>query len=171
MHQRFLTLAVVAASLTFTGPAWAHVRMPGVTAMVGAAASPASPGPTVAVFGPEALTAAASPSPAPWLLLVGGAIGLALTLRSRRGLALALLALLVFGTLETGVHSAHHLSDGDVAKCVVASVASQTGSTTVDPVVVERPADVVAFAAPAEIVPVALSRSLPPDLGRAPPAA
>jgi hypothetical protein len=155
MSRRLLSLAVVAVALALAGPAWAHVD---------------APAPAVAVFGPEALVAGTPTDLSPWLFVAAAGVALAMMLRSRRALTLAMLALLVLGVFETGLHSAHHVGD-DVAKCAVAAVSSQTGGLTVDTVAVERPADVVTFAAPADRVAVAFSRPLPPDLGRAPPAA
>jgi MYXO-CTERM domain-containing protein len=158
MPRRLLGLAVLAVALALAGPAAAHVGAP-----------PASP-PVLAVFGPEALHADAPATPGPWLLVAAAAAALAAALRRRRTLVMVLLALLVVGGFETGLHSAHHL-DRDAAKCAVAAAASQAGGLTVDVVAIDRPLDGVASATPSGPLAVVSPRSLPPDLGRAPPAA
>jgi len=159
-----MTVVVALAVLAMAGPAWAHVDAPAVAE---------APAPILAVFGPEALSAAAPASPGRWLLLAAGAaVAAALVLRDRRALALVLLALLTLGAFEAAVHSVHHLADhAEAAKCAVAAVSSQTGGVPVDTVAVERPADVVTFAAPPPVVTVAPVRRSAPDLGRAPPSA
>ena len=159
MSRRLLTVVVALAALAVAGPAWAHVE------------APTTPDPVLAVFGPETLSPDMPASPGPWLLAAGIAVALALTLRRRRALMLALLVLLTFGVFEAGLHSVHHLREADAAKCAVAAVSSHTGGIAVDTVAVERPTDVVTLAAPAHVVTRAASRSSAPDLGRAPPSA
>jgi MYXO-CTERM domain-containing protein len=163
MTRRLLTLAALAATLAVAGPAAAHVGAPQAEPLVVAPAAAA------ATPGPEAVSAGGSATPGPWLLAAVGALALAAGLRRRRAAVTVLLVLLVLGAFETGLHSAHHL-DGDAAECAVAGAAAQVGGLTVAAVAVERP-DVVLRAAAADPVAVASSRALPPDLGRAPPAA
>jgi hypothetical protein len=159
VRRGLLTVVVALAALAVAGPAWAHVDAPTTSA------------PVLAVFGPEALTTAMPASPGPWLLAAGLAVTLALTLRRRRALVLALLVLLTFGVFEAGLHSVHHLKEADAAKCAVAAVSSHAGGLVVATTAVERPADVVTRAAPAHALTLATSRPSAPDLGRAPPAA
>jgi hypothetical protein len=160
MSRRLLSAAVVLGAIAVADPAGAHVGM--------AAADTA---PVLAVFGPETLAADAPASPGPWLLVAGAAVALGLTLRSRRALTCAMLLLLVLGAFETGLHSTHHLARGDGAKCAVSALSSHTGGVTVNTVAVERPSETITFGTAADPIAVVLSRSLPPDVGRAPPAA
>ena len=94
MSRGLLTVVVALAALGVAGPAWAHVDAPTRSA------------PVLAVFGPEALSSTMPASPGPWMLAAGLAVTLALTLRRRRALVLALLVLLTFGVFEAGKASA-----------------------------------------------------------------
>ena len=99
------------------------------------------------------------------------AVLLALTLRRRGAVALALLVLLTCGVFEAGMHSVHHLTDADAAKCAVAAVSSHAGGIVTATIAVERPADVPTATVPSLVAALAPSRLSAPDLGRAPPAA
>jgi hypothetical protein len=159
VRRGLLTVVVALAALAAAGPAWAHVDAPTTSV------------PVLAVFGPEALSSDTPATPGPWLLAAGLAVTLALTLRRRRALVLALLVLLTFGVFEAGLHSVHHLKEADAAKCAVAAVSSHASGLAVATTAVERPADVVTLAAAAHVLTLASSRPSAPDLGRAPPAA
>ena len=159
MSRGLLTVVIALAALAVAGPAWAHVDAPTISA------------PVLAVFGPEALSSTMPAGPGLWMLAAGLAVTLALALRRRRALVLALLVLLTFGVFEAGLHSVHHLKEADAAKCAVAAVSSHAGGVVVDGVAIERPADVVTLATPAHVFALAPSRTSAPDLGRAPPSA
>src|SRR5262245_2319632 len=75
------------------------------------------------------------------------------------------------GVFEAGMHSVHHLTEADAAKCAIAAVSSHSGGLVASMAAVERPADVVTATVPAQVVALAPSRLSAPDLGRAPPAA
>ena len=118
-----------------------------------------------------AWTAAPAPMGIPWALLgvVAGVIGVG-TRRPRRNLALALVLLVGLFALENGVHSVHHLNDGDRGEhCAVASASQHVAGTEVD--------GVLAAAAPAPAghalaLPgrgIRSIRSLGKPEGRAPP--
>jgi hypothetical protein len=159
---RKISIAAFAFALLAIGtPAWAHIDAPIDRAGVS----------MVAEVGPEAFRAMSPAAPSPWLIVGGAAVLLALVLRRRHVLVLALLVLLSCGVFEAGMHSVHHLTEADAAKCAVAAVSSHSGGIVVDVVAVERPADVVAATVPAHVVAFASSRFAAPDLGRAPPAA
>jgi len=159
---RKIPIAVIAvALLAVVSPAWAHVGAP-IARTSSAIATSA---------GPEAFRALTPASPSLWLLVSSAAVVLALILRRRRILVVALLALLSCGVFEAGMHSVHHLTEADAAKCAVAAVSSHSGGVVVATVAVERPADVVTAIAPAHVVTFAPSRLSAPDRGRAPPAA
>jgi hypothetical protein len=162
MNRRLSIVGVVLMLLAFASPVWAHDGPPvGVreTSTVAAA------------YGPEVLSAARTMSPGPWLLAASAAVVLALTLRRRRALMLALVVLLACGAFEAGLHSVHHLTEADAAKCSIAAVSSHTGGVVVVAVAVERPADVVIEAVPSQVAALAPSNLFAPDRGRAPPAA
>ena len=162
MTRRLPLVAIAVALLAITSPAWAHVEAPigrGEIAIV------------AAEVGPEAFRAIAPASPSPWLLAGGAAVFIALMLRRRRVLVLALLVLLSCGVFQAGMHSVHHLTEADAAKCVVAAVSSHAGGIVVAMVAVERPADVVTAIVPSHVAVFAPSRLSAPDRGRAPPAA
>jgi hypothetical protein len=161
MTRKIPIVAIAVALLAIASPAWAHVGAP-IAWAEGAIATPA---------GPEALRALTPASPSPWLLVSGAAVLLALMLRRRRVLVLALLALLSCGVFEAGMHSVHHLTEADAARCAVAAVSSHSGGIVGATVAVERPADVVTAIVPAHVATFAPSRLSAPDLGRAPPAA
>jgi len=161
MSRRLAIVAVAFALLAVTSPAWAHVGAPIVR---GESA-------VVTDFGPEALRAVAPTNASPWLLAGGAALLLALTLRRRGAVALALLVLLTSGVFEAGLHSVHHLTEADAAKCSVAAVSSHAGGVVPATIAVERPADLVTTAVPSHVGAFVSSRLSAPDLGRAPPAA
>jgi hypothetical protein len=161
MSRRLTIVAIAFALLAVAGPAWAHVDAP----IVQAAA------PVVIDLGPEVLRAMTPTGSSPWLLAAGAAVVLALTLRRRGAMALALLVLLTCSVFEAGMHSVHHLTEADAAKCAVAAVSSHAGGITVATIAVERPADVATDSVPSPVAAAAPSRLSAPDLGRAPPAA
>jgi len=161
MTRRIPIVAFAFALLAIASPAWAHIDAPIDRVGVSIATE----------VGPEAFHAMSPATPGPWLIFGGAAVLLALVLRRRRVLVLALLVLLSCGVFEAGMHSVHHLTEGDAAKCAVAAVSSHSGGIVVAMVAVERPADVVTATIPAHVVAFASSRLSAPDLGRAPPAA
>ena len=165
MSRRLAVLALLAV----TGPAWAHVGAP----ILRGESAPVTRGDGAAVteLGPEAFRAIAPTVASPWLLAAGAALLLALTLRRRGAVALALLVLLACGVFEAGMHSVHHLTEADAAKCSVAAVSSHAGGVVPNTIDVERPADIVSSAAPSHATAFVSSRPSAPDLGRAPPAA
>ena len=165
MMRRIPIAAIASLLLAMATPAWAHVDAP--LDRVDTAIATES---IITDVGPAAFRAVSPASPSPWMLVAGAAIVLALTLRRRRALMLALLVLLTCGVFETGRHSVHHLTEADAAKCSVAAVSSHSGGLIVATVAVERPADVLIPAAPVHVVALAPSRLSAPDLGRAPPA-
>ena len=161
MTRKIPIAAFAFALLAIGTPAWAHIDAPIDRAGVS----------IVTKVGPEAVRAMSPATSSPWLIVGGAAVLLALVLRRRRVLVLALLVLLSCGVFEAGMHSVHHLTEADAAKCAVAAVSSHSGGIVVDVVAVERPADVVAATVSAHVVAFASSRFAAPDLGRAPPAA
>ena len=177
--SRRLTLAAIAlAVLALASPVWAHVGQPTSIAQRDAAAV-AGLGPDVVSANSvgaqsvsvQSVSAVRAASPGPWLLAASAAVVLALTLRRRRTLLLALVVLLACAAFEAGLHSVHHLTEADAAKCAVAAVSSHTGGVVVVTVAVERPADVVTDTTPLHDVALAPSTLFAPDRGRAPPAA
>ena len=161
MSRRLLIVAVAFTLLAFVAPAWAHVDAPVV------AAAP----PIVVDLGPEALRAAQPVSSSLWLLAAGALVLLASIRRRRGAFALALLVLLSCGVFEAGMHSAHHLTDADAAKCSVAAVSSHAGGTIVATIAIDRPADIATTTVAPDVVTAARSNLSAPDLGRAPPSA
>ena len=161
MTRRIPIVAIAFVLLAIASPAWAHVDTP---------VGPADIAITTEM-GPETLRALSPVSPSPWLIGGGAAVLVALALRRRRVLVLALLVLLSCGVFEAGMHSVHHLTEADAAKCAIAAVSSHSGGIVVAMAAVERPADVVTATVPAHVVAFAPSRLSAPDLGRAPPAA
>ena len=161
MSRRLPIVAMAFTLLAFAAPAWAHVDAPIV------AAAP----PIVIDLGPEALSAAEPVSSSVWLLAAGALVVLASMRRRRGALALALLVLLSCGVFEAGMHSAHHLTDADAAKCSVAAVSSHAGGIVVTTIAIDQPADVATTAVPPHVVAAARSSHSAPDLGRAPPSA
>src|SRR5262245_41055484 len=159
MIRRLVIVSLAFAVLAVVSPAWAHT---GATIARGESA-------VVTDFGPEALRAVAPTSANPWLLAAGAALPLALTSRRRGAVALALLVLLTCGVFEAGMHSVHHLTDADAAKCSVAAVSSHAGGVVPATVAVERPADIVSAAVSSHVTAFVSSRLSTPDLGRAPP--
>jgi len=164
--RRIPIVAIAFVLLAVATPAWAHVDAP-----LGRAAMATTTESIATDVGPAALRAVSPASPSPWMLVAGAAIALALTLRRRRALVLALVVLLACGVFETGMHSVHHLTEADAAKCTIAAVSSHSGGLVVATVAVERPADAPTPAEPAHVQALASSRISAPDLGRAPPAA
>ena len=161
-----LLALLVAASLAAPGPASAHVLR------AEAPAGSAAPAPVVET-GPVSIGPAAPTPPPLWpLLLVLALAGLALArLGPARTLRLALVVLLAVFTVETGVHSVHHLADRHAAThCVVSLASAHVQGASVD----------VPAAAPWVPIPVGsvtLAEGirpgvspLRPDEGRAPPA-
>lgn len=176
--SRRLTLAAIAlAVFALASPAWAHVGEPTSSAQRDAAAFAGSPPDVVRADSASArfvsvqsVSAMRAASPGPWLLAASAAVVLAFTLRRRRTVLLALVVLLACAAFEAGLHSVHHLTEADAAKCAVAAVSSHTGGVVVVTVAVERPADVVTDTAPIHDVALAPSSLFAPDRGRAPPA-
>jgi len=161
MSRRLPLVAIAFALLAIASPAWAHVEPPINRSDI-----------VVAIeVGPEAFRALAPTTPSPWLLAASAAVLLALLSRRRRVLVLALVVLLSCGVFEAGMHSVHHLTEADAAKCAVATVSSHAGGVVVATIAVERPADVVTAIVPSHVAAFAPSRLSAPDLGRAPPAA
>ena len=161
MSRRLAVVAIAFALLAIASPAWAHVGAPVARGDIAVATE----------VGPEAFRAIAPASPSPWLLVAGAATLLALMLRRRRVLVLAVVVLLSCGVFEAGMHSVHHLSEADAAKCAVAAVSSHAGGIVVAVIAVERPADVVTALVAPHAGASAPSRLSAPDRGRAPPAA
>ena len=93
---------VLAACVSWCGPAWAH------PAFEGAAQAPAT-----AVAVPTATWSAAPALPAvPWPAVLAAAAALIVAWRRpRRALALAIVLILALFAFENGVHSVHHLND------------------------------------------------------------
>jgi hypothetical protein len=161
MSRRLGLVAIAVALLAIASPAWAHVEAPVDRGDIAVATE----------VGPEAFRALTPVSPSPWLLAAGAAVLLALMSRRRRVLVLALVVLLSCGVFEAGMHSVHHLTEADAAKCAVAAVSSHAGGIIVAMIAVERPADVVTAIVASHVAVFVPSRLSAPDLGRAPPAA
>jgi len=161
MTRRIPIAAFAFALLAIAPPAWAHIDAPIDRADISIATE----------VGPEAFRAMSPAIPSPWLIVGGAAVLLALVLRRRRVLVLALLVLMSCGVFEAGMHSVHHLTEADTAKCAVAAVSSHSGGIVVAMVAVERPVDVVTATIPPHAVAFVASRLSALDLGRAPPAA
>ena len=161
--SRLASVALLAMLVTIaTSPTWAHV--------------PPAAAPVVAPVGPAvapSLIVGVTPAPPPtWLL--GGVLalaGLALLASVRRGLRLALVALLAVFLVEAGEHSVHHLADqAGAAACAVALASAQVhGATTECPAEAVRRPVVVARTVASDAVRPAAAPSRP-DEGRAPPA-
>jgi hypothetical protein len=173
MNRRLSIVGVVFLLLALASPVWAHVDAPlGAPAVAPDTPAVAPDTPAVAAaYGPEALSATRTMNPGRWLLAASVAVVLAVTLRRRRALMLALVLLLACGAFEAGLHAVHHLTEADAAKCSITAVSSHTGGVVVVTVAVERPADVVTEAVVFHVAALAPSNLFAPDLGRAPPAA
>ena len=167
-----LTLALMLVALLgamLSPPAEAHRG--GRADVLETVALPALP--AVAVEEPERLVLSAAPAaPVPAWPLVAAlvALGLAGARKPRRALALALIVVVAIFTLETGVHSVHHLTDVDRGEsCAVASASQHISGTEVDLSLVD-----VALPAAAQVAAIGVfverSRITGPAQGRAPPA-
>jgi hypothetical protein len=133
-----------------------------------------TPAPTpVAVAEPTHLvwsSAPAAPIP-PWPLLAAlFALALAGARSPRRALALSLVLIVSVFAFESGVHSVHHLVDGDRGEsCAVASASQHIAGTEVDAVLgVEALPQARQLAATDALI--ERVRLIGPDQGRAPPA-
>jgi hypothetical protein len=160
-------LAVIALLAGAAGPVWAHPGTPlpveVETAAVTAAATALDPPPV-------ALPPAAAVFH--WLVM-GLALLFGATLAApRRTLVVILVLVLGLVTVESSVHSVHHLGDQQgAATCVIATATAQVpGAAEGDPTY-----DVQALAPLGAVLASTLdrpgSRPLRPDEGRAPPAA
>ena len=160
---RRVTCALLAAWLLgLLLPLAAHAHVRSVT-----------PEPVAAPLERVASLRAAGPATAPIALPLALATGVLLAVaayRSRRVLGLALVALLTVFTVETAVHSVHHLGDHAGATCAVAATACQL-SAAVDHAApaVQAPPPVSAAVADARHARPAAPR-VGPDPARAPPA-
>jgi hypothetical protein len=155
--RRLLLLAVLVALVATAVPAAAHQP------------APAAPVQVVAAELREVIAAAPSSAGLPWLaMLATGAAAVAFARRPRHALAVVLLIVTVVLAFETGVHSTHHLGR-DSGSCSIASVSGQLSATVGDPDVHATPCDLPSMTVGAPAVPVAVSGTLPPDAGRAPP--
>ena len=154
-----LALMAIAASAAAHEPAGASPPLISETAQVSA---------IIPVLG-----AAAAPSALPWQ--VCAALGLAaLTVwrRPRRVLVVTLALLLCVFAFENALHSVHHGFDAQQQEdCTVAAAAAHLAAIQVDDVGLSSV--VLATIGRAEAAPptAALTRSLGPDQGRAPPSA
>jgi hypothetical protein len=141
---------------------------------VAAAAHQVASTPTFEVTAPdlrEVIAAAEAPDGPPWIaLLFSAGAALAIARRPRRTIPVLLVLVAAVLAFETGVHSTHHLGQ-DSSSCPVASVASQVTATLGDTVVSGMPCGVPPATLGAPAVPRLVSGVLPPDAGRAPPAA
>jgi hypothetical protein len=151
---RLLVGVVSGLALLGAGPAWAHPALPVDAGLHGAPAAAGASG----------------------LLVAAAALGVALALAcgraARRGLALALLVVLLALPFETGVHSVHHLGDrAGHAHCAVASVGAHLVGVAADEPIVDVTPLVLAGRVDVRPVTVRESSVLRPDTGRAPPAA
>ena len=164
-----LALVVVALWGAMLTPAEAHR---GATVDVAEAPAPPSLLPVAAEEPSRHAWSAAPAAPIPAWPLVAAlvALGLAGARKPRRALALALVVVVAIFTLETGVHSVHHLTDVDRGEsCAMASASQHITGTEVEVSVASEslPAarQVAAFG-----VFVERSRVTGPVHGRAPPA-
>jgi len=164
------TLAIVGLLLLGTAAsAWAHVRplsLPETPGAVLETPEPAAP--------PLERQSATPAPPAPVTLWLTAVLTLILGLgivAPRRTLVVALVLVLGVLTVETGVHSVHHLADRQAAAdCVVASATAHvhgvTPVTAPDAVWVPTPIGLASLL----VVDRPGSRPSRPDAGRAPPA-
>ena len=120
----------------------------------------------------ETLSALPKGPDTPWILLAATALlALAVGWRPRRVVALALVATLAILAFEVGLHSTHHLAQPeDAARCAVAAASAKLSIDLGDPSldIPCAPAVVTPVVAPA--LPIAVTRIIAPDAGRAPPA-
>jgi len=108
--------AVLLLGLTLPTGVVAHTSVPPLAT---SAAAPVESAPTLRAAAPV------TPSAAPLVVLLAGALLAAVRVRPRRALALALVALLAVLVAETAVHSVHHLADRGNARCATAATAGQ----------------------------------------------
>src|SRR5262245_61576415 len=154
-------------------PAWAHDAAPSRPPQVALSLQglPSSPSPAPA---PQAIASAhGSPEAVgPWSLLLLTSIAiLAARTRPRRLVAGVLVVVLVVFSVETAVHSVHHLGAREEAsRCEVASIAGHLSAVPAEAVVCDLTLSAVGSAPPAE--PPVPAQRLPysPNRGRAPPA-
>jgi hypothetical protein len=132
MSRRFalITALVLAACVSWCGPAWAHPAFEAVAQ---------TPAPAVTV--PTATWSSAPSLPAvPWPAVLAAAAALIVAWRRpRRALALAIVLILAVFAFENGVHSVHHLNDlrhlEDLRAgltCHVAAASAHLSGTPVD---------------------------------------
>jgi hypothetical protein len=123
-------LALLVPLTTGVAPAAAHVK--NMVPPVAAAQAVADVGPNL----PGASLVAAEPPGPAWIVVLALAASLALgRRRPRRVLALGLVLVLSFFAFEGAIHSVHHLGSPDRAtRCPIASAATQTTGTVVEPV-------------------------------------
>jgi len=169
VHRLSLALLLTLAILVIAGPAAAHVVAPAPAAAV----LPATETPAIV----PVLSAAPTPSALPWHLAIALAGVLALAVvtarhRPRRALVVALALLLCVFAFENALHSVHHGFDPkQQEECTVAAVSAHLAAVQVDDL---GPSSIVLrVVGRAEAVPSPLARTrfLSPDQGRAPPSA
>jgi hypothetical protein len=114
--------------------------------------------------------APAAPLPA-WTVLAALVVaGLAGARRPRRALALALVVFVAVLTLESGVHSVHHLADVDRGEsCAVASASQHLSGVEVDALLTAAPLAATGRLAITGTL-LGHARIIGPAQGRAPPA-
>jgi hypothetical protein len=149
-----LAVAVLAPFAGAIAPAAAHMK--GVAPMAPAA---------------QAVTAAAEPPAAAWIVVLALAASLALAWRRpRHALALGLALVLSVFAFESGFHSVHHPDARNGAThCAVASAAAHTTGTVVAPVEVLLPSVLVARGTAPLDSHAPAARTLGAARGRAPP--
>lgn len=162
-----LSLLLALALLAIAGPAAAHVATPPAPAAILATTD----APTVV----PVLSATPVPPGLPGHLLA--ALGVTLTLaagaarhRPRRAVGIALILLLCVFAFENALHSVHHGFDPQQQEeCTVAAASAQLAAVQVDDVGLRSSTLPVIGRAETAPSPVALTRSLSPHPGRAPP--
>lgn len=160
MRLRYAGLGLLVLSvLALSAPAWAHVDVPSVAEI----APPAETVETTLSAGGPAMDGL-------WLFVSAAAVAGVALARRRRAVVLACTVLLLLVAFEAGVHSVHHLADHLGAQCVVASASAHTGAVAVDAVAIEAPVT-LATAIVVARTEAPILRTVPPDLGRAPPSA
>jgi hypothetical protein len=166
-RSALITVLVVAACVSWFGPAWAHPA-------IETAAQTSAP----AVAAPTATWSAAPTPPAvPWPAILAAAAALIVARRRpRRALALAIVLILALFTFENGVHSVHHLNDlrhlEDLRSGMTCHVAAATAHLSGTPVDATTPESLVLPSYERLVVqhqPAVDALSLSAHQGRAPP--
>ncbi|MEX2220866.1 MAG: hypothetical protein WEG40_03635 [Candidatus Rokuibacteriota bacterium] len=159
-----VSVLLALAFLAIAGPAAAHVTAPPSSAALQA--------PDASAIIPV-LSAAPSAPALPWYLPAALALGaVAAWRRPRRALVVTLAVLLCVFAFEDALHSVHHGFDAQQQEeCTVAAASAQLSAVEADDVTLFSFALPTIGEAAAGPPAFALTRSLSPDQGRAPPSA